>query len=69
MSADKMILIVSRLADLAIVAGEIAAQIHAASLVIQRARDENRDISDEEWLDADMLLADAKERAKKALEL
>lgn len=69
MSADKILLIVSRLADLAIVAGELAAQIHAASLVIQKARDENRDISDDEWLDADMLLADAKARARKALDL
>lgn len=68
MSEAKLLLIISRMADLAIVAGEIAAQIQQAGLVIQKARDEGRPISDEEWMAADIALADAKLRAKLALE-
>lgn len=68
MSAEKTLLIVARLADLALVMGEVAAQMQRAAIVIQSARDENRDITDDEWMDADSVLSEARERARQSLE-
>lgn len=67
MSAEKTLLIISRLADLAMVMGEIAVQMQRASSVIQSARDAGREITDEEWMEADTLLSEARERAKASL--
>lgn len=68
MSAEKTLLIVARLADLALVMGEVAAQMQRAALVIQASRDANRDITDDEWMDAESMLNEAREHARKSLE-
>lgn len=68
MSAEKTLLIVARLADLALVMGEVAAQMQRAALVIQSARDANREITDDEWMDAESVLNEAREYARRSLE-
>lgn len=66
--SETTLLAISRTIDLIVAVSELTAKLSKASEVIQRARAEGRDISEDEWKALDAELVTAKSRAKAALD-